>query len=108
MPRAVSISAKQITGAAKKSVDRVLVQNNLKPLKPIIIGFIPPWWWCGFIIRNPDVFTLQAADKLAVDIHKSVVDSVAGAKGGLPGVITTGGFTTIGFAPPIDIQGIFE
>jgi hypothetical protein len=108
MPRAVSISTKQITSAATKSVAKVLVQNNLKPLKPIIIGFIPPWWWCGFIIRNPDVFTLQAADKLAVDVHSSIAASVSGAKRGVPGALTAGGFTTIGFAPPIDIQGIGE
>jgi hypothetical protein len=108
MPRASTLSAKQITSAAKKSVDRVLRQNGLKPLRPIIVGFVPPWWWCGFILRDPDIWTIQAAEKVAVDVHRGISAGVPGIKGGKPGVLTTGGITTIGFAPPIDIQGIVE
>ena len=108
MARANSISARQITGAARKSVDKVLAQNSLKPLRPIIVGFVPPWWWCGFILRNPDLLTIHAAEQVAVDVHRGIAASVPGVRGGTPGALTAGGFTTIGFAPPINIQGIVE
>jgi hypothetical protein len=103
MPRATSISAKQITGAARKSVDKILVQNNLRALRPIIVGFIPPWWWCGFIIRKPDIWSIDAAEKLAVDVQRGIAASVPAVKAGQAGAVIAGGHITVGFIPPRDL-----
>ena len=108
MPRASTISARQITGAAKKSVDRVLAQSRLKPLRPIIVGFVPPWWWLGFVLRDSDVWTMQAAEKIAVDVQRAVATAVPAVKGGQAGAMIVDGHITIGFIAPKEIQGIGE
>jgi hypothetical protein len=108
MPRATSISAKQITGAAKKSVDRILAQNNLRAVRPIIVGFVPPWWWCGFVIRKPDIWSIDATEKLAVDVHRGIATSVPAVRGGQAGALIVGGHITVGFIPPREITALRE
>jgi hypothetical protein len=103
MPRAVSISAKQITGAARKSVDRILAKNDLRALRPIIVGFVPPWWWCGFIIRKPDIWSIDAAEKLAVEVQRGIATNLPAVRGGQAGALIAGGNITIGFIPPRDL-----
>lgn len=104
-----SISFRQISAAAKSSATKALEQNKLKLPHPYVVGFLPPWWWCGIIWRNPiDQVTLGEAERLAADVHKGIAASVPGAKGGKPGVLAAGGFTTIGFAPPIEINVLEE
>jgi hypothetical protein len=108
MPRASTISARQITGAARKSVDRVLAQNRLKPLRPIIVGFVPPWWWLGFVLRDSEVWTMQAAEQVAVDVQRGVASAVPALKGSQAGAMIVDGHITIGFIPPRQLQGIGE
>ena len=96
-----SISLKEISAAARASVAKALEQNKMMLPQPDHFGYFPPWWWFGFIIRNPDFRngTLAEAQKLAADVHQGIAASVAIAKGGKPVVIIEDGTITLGFAP---------
>lgn len=98
-----SISVKEIAHAAKGSVVKVLEQHKAKFPKPdYILGFYPPHWWLGIVIRNPDLdhVSLGEAQKMAVDLQRGISGAVAATKGGKPGVVLGDGHLTIGFAPP--------
>jgi hypothetical protein len=99
-----SLSVRELTAATKSSVARVVDQQRGKLLKPpYVLGFFPPIW-CGFVIRDidRDKLTFREAAKIAAEVHKGIAAEVPGAKGGKPGALIQDGFTTIGFAPPID------
>ena len=99
-----SLSVREISAATKRAVDQVVTQDRQQFLRPpYIFGFFPPWW-CGFIIRNPDLEKLNfaEADKIAGEVHRSIAGSVSAARDGKPGAFIQGGITTVGFAPPID------
>jgi hypothetical protein len=99
----VSISVKQVSAAAKSTVAKVLEQHKTTFPKPdYVLGFYPPHWWLGIVIRNPDLdhVSLGEAQKVAVDLQRRVGSAVAATKGGKPGVVLAGGYLTIGFAPP--------
>ena len=110
MANPVSISAKNISAAAKGSVAKALErQKAVFPKPDYRLGFIPPYWWVGVVIpHQPSELTLAAAEKLAGEIHHGIADSVSSVKGGKSGVISSGGNLTIGFAPPIEINLIEE
>lgn len=106
-----SISVKQISSAAKSSVARVLEAQKPPFQKPKFeIGFVPPWWWIGIIIRSPefDQTPFSTAQKLAKDIHRGIAAAVPAAKAGKPGAAIHDGTITIGFFPPKDIELIQE
>jgi hypothetical protein len=98
-----SLSVKELTAATQKAVARVVDQQHGRFLKPpYIFGFFPPWW-CGFVIRNvDDKFTHGDTFKVAANVFKEVAGQVPGVDQGKPGAIIKDGWTTIGFAPPID------
>ena len=109
MPEPVSLSVGKISAAAKASVERALAQHKTAfPTTPHYrLGYIPPHWWFGFVIynQNIDKVTFGDAEKLAGEVMKSVTAAVPGVKGGKAGVaFDDGGYLTIGFAPPINVN----
>ena len=112
MAKPVSISARELTAAAKVSVAKALDQHKAAfPGKPDIrIGFVPPHWWFGFVLDNAQVekLTFGSANKLAVEVHHGIAGSMPSLKAGKPGAILGHGHTTIGFLPPIEIELIEE
>src|SRR2546430_1559398 len=108
MSRAVSISVGEITKTAKATVEKALAGHKASfPVNPTHrIGFIPPYWWYGFVIydANLDKLGLGDAQKLATEVHHGIASSFASVKGGKPGVILGDGNLTIGFAPPVEIN----
>src|SRR5229473_2631325 len=111
MAKPVSISVKQISAAAKGSVAEALKRHQTAFPKPDYrLGFVPPYWWVGFVIYNPhnDDLTFGNAQKLAAEVHRGIAESVSSVKGGKPGVILGDGNLTIGFVPPIEINLIEE
>ena len=103
-----SISARQITAAAKASAAKAL-EAQIPKLPKYDIGFCPPpWWWIGIIIRNPGSLTLGEAEKMSASLHRNIAAAVPAIKGGKPGSVLIDGNLTIGFVPPIDINILQE
>jgi hypothetical protein len=102
----VSIPLEQLTAAAKSSVANALKRHEATFAKPdYVIGFVPPYWWLGIVIRNPDnKVTLADAQALATDVQSGVADSVKTLSAPAGGIIFVGGHVTIGFAPPPDVS----
>jgi len=98
----VSISVKQVSAVARASVKKAIEGSAAPFLIPnYTVGFIPPYWWLGIVIRNPDSqITLAAAQKLATGVQSDVANSVAELRNGTAGIIFVDGHVTIGFAPP--------
>jgi hypothetical protein len=109
MAKPVSISAKNISAAAKASVSRALDKHKAVFPKPDYrLGFIPPYWWVGFILENAEGnLTFADAQKLSTDVHSGIAESVASVRGGIPGAIFGGGHIICGFMPPPEI-GLLE
>lgn len=105
-----SLSAKEITAAARGTVDKVLEQHGkVLPRPPYIVGFFPPPRWIGIILRERAAdLTLGQAEKLATDLTHSIAEKVPAVRAGKPGVLVEGGHTTIGFVPPPDIDFMSE
>ncbi len=100
-----SISVKQLTTAAKASVDKALKQHQAFAAPGRIIGFVPPYWWLGIVIRNPDSkLTLAEAQELASEVQSGVGSSIAQVRNAPAGIIFVGGHVTVGFAPPPDVS----
>ena len=110
MAKPVSISAKSISAAAKTSVAKAIGRHKAAFPKPDYrLGFIPPYWWCGFIIDNPEgPFTLADAQTLAADTHSGIAAEMPSVKGAIPGAIFGGGHIICGFLPPPDINLLEE
>jgi hypothetical protein len=103
-----SISARQITAAAKASAQKALEAHIAKPPK-FDIGFCPPpWWWIGIIIKPPGDLSLADADKMSVSLHRSIAAAVPAVKGGTPGTVLMDGNLTIGFVAPKEINVLHE
>jgi hypothetical protein len=103
-----SISLKQVSAAAKATVARALEQNRVRAPSPTVLGYFPPYHWCG-IILNPTVEpALADAQKLAVDVHSGMAASVPAIRSGEPGAITGDGHITIGFVLPPGIDVLVE
>ena len=110
MAKPVSISAKDISAAAKSTVSTAIKRHAAAFPKPDYrLGFIPPYWWVGFIVESAEgTLTFADAQKLATDVHSGIADSVASVRGGIPGVIFGGGHIICGFLPPPEINLIEE
>jgi hypothetical protein len=84
MSRPVSISVGEISKAARASVEKALTGH--KAAFPVIpdhrIGFVPPYWWYGFVIYDAqlDKLGLGEAQKLATEVHHGIAGSVASSK----------------------------
>ena len=106
MAGAGSISAKEVTAAARASAAKLKPQ--LGPAK-FDIGFCPPpWWWLGIVIQKPPVITLTDADKMARELHRSIGAAVPSVKGAKPGAVLFDGNLTIGFVAPKEVNIIQE
>jgi len=104
-----SLSAKQVTDAAKRSAAKVLETRKMKVPTGTTVGFVPPYHWIGLILREEgQLEKLADAKKLAAELQSGIAASVPGLKGGTPGAIIHGGHVTIGFAPPREIDVIGE
>jgi hypothetical protein len=110
MAKPVSISAKDISAAAKTSVAKAIGRHKAAFPKPDYrFGFIPPYWWVGFILENAEgTLTFADAQTLATDVHSGIADSVSSVRGGTPGAIFSGGHIICGFLPPREINLIEE
>ncbi len=111
MAKPVSISAREISAAAKGSVAKVL--ENHKPAFPmndVRIGYFPPHWILGFILDSKQLekSTLEDAQALANNVHRGIAGSVASVAAGKPALILGGGHIICGFLPPPDINLIEE
>jgi hypothetical protein len=108
MSKPVSISVGEISKVAKANVEKALAGHRATfPVVPNHrIGFVPPYWWYGFVIYDAqlDKLGLGDAQKLATEVHLGISGSFASVKGGKPGVLLGDGNLTIGFAPPIEIN----
>jgi hypothetical protein len=108
MSRPVAISVGEISKAAKATVEKALAGHKaaFPVIPPHRIGFVPPYWWYGFVIYDAQIDKLGLGDaqKLATEVHVGIAGSVASVKGGKPGVICGDGNLTIGFAPPTEIN----
>src|ERR1700722_16882717 len=109
MAKTVSISAKSISAAAKASVTKANGPPKAAfPQPDYRLGFIPPYWWCGFIVENAEgSLTFAAAQTLSADAHSGIAEKVPAVKGAVPGAIFGGGHIICGFLPPPDI-GLLE
>ena len=110
MAKPVSISAKSISAAAKTSVTKAIGRHKAAfPQPDYRLGFIPPYWWCGFIVENADgKLAVGEAQTLAADVHSGIAAEVPSVKGAIPGAILGGGHIICGFLPPPDINLIEE
>jgi hypothetical protein len=109
MAGADSISAKQISAAARSSAEKLVAQH--RPLGDVKfdIGFCPPpWWWIGIIIRKRLDLTLSDADKMAAELHRGIASSVPSIKGASHGAVLLDGNLTIGFVAPKEFNIIHE
>jgi len=110
----VSISARQISAAAKSSVTKALEAHKDKltlPHKPELrIGFIPPYWWIGFVLEQAQIekATLANVQTLATDVHRGIAGAVHPVADGKPGVILGGGHIICGFLPPPGLGAVEE
>ena len=105
-----SLSAKQLTEAAKRSAGKVLeARIGLKALPSATVGYLPPYHWIGLILREEgQLEKIADATKAAADIHAGIAASVPSLKGGTAGAIIHGGHIIMGFVPPREIDVISE
>lgn len=109
MPDAKSISAKQVTAAAKSTVAKVLAQHKALQRQNIVLGFVrPPWWWIGLILREAELGSIAEASKLAGSLHEGIAAAVPALKAAKPGALIQDGTITIGFIAPREIQALEE
>lgn len=106
MPDAQSLSASQITAAAKNAVAKVQGRHKELQQRNIILGFLPPWWWCGLILRNPGGDSIEQAQSLSGDVHASMAAEVPALKSATPGTIIRDHTVICGFILPPDIEAI--
>jgi hypothetical protein len=105
-----TLSAKQLTDAAKHSAAKVLeARAGLKAPPGTTVGFVPPYHWIGLILREEaKLEKIADAKKIAADIHAGISASIPSLKGGTPGAIIHGGHIIMGFVPPREIDVISE
>jgi hypothetical protein len=96
------ISIEQIAGVAKGSVANVMASRTGPLTNPHILGFVPPYWWVGFVIDNLDEAHLAEAQSMATNVHGGVANAIPAAKSATAGIIFVGGHCTIGFQLPPD------
>jgi hypothetical protein len=106
MPDAQSISASQITSAAKSAVAKVQGRHKALQQRNIILGFLPPWWWIGLILRNPEINSIEEAQTMAGDVHAGIAAEVPAVRGATPGTIIRDHIIICGFILPPEIQAI--
>ena len=107
MASPASLSVKDISAAAKSSVDKAIVKHKAAfPTPNYTIGYVPPYWWLGIVLENADnKVTLAQAQALATDVHSGLTSSVAAARGADAGIIFVGGHIICGYypEPPISV-----
>lgn len=109
MADAKSISARQVTAAAKSTVAKVAAQHKALARQNIILGFVrPPWWWIGLILREEELATIAEAERLAVSLHEGIAAATPALKTAKPGALISGGTITVGFIAPQEIQALEE
>ena len=103
-----SISIKDLSTKAKDSVDKAFkAQTALRP-PTYVFGFIPPWW-IGIVFNKPvETATVDDAEKLATNIHGSVVSSAPDLRGTSPGCVVGSGHIICGFILPPDVVALEE
>jgi hypothetical protein len=110
MAGADSISAKQISAAARTSAAKLVEQH--KPqlgTTKFDIGFCPPpWWWIGIILHKPPVISIADADKMASELQRAIGSAVPSVKNAQHGAVLLDGNLTIGFVAPKELNIIQE
>jgi len=99
-PQKISIG--QIAEVAKGSVAKAMASRTGPLTNPRILGFVPPYWWLGYVIDNLDKAHLAEAQSVATNVHGGVAIAIPAVKGATPGIIFVGGHCTIGFQLPPD------
>jgi len=112
MAKPVSISAREISAAAKGSVSKALDKHKAAfPVKAgHPVGFFPRPWIFGFIMDSAqlDKATFANAQQLAGDVHDEIARAMPAVKAGSPNVVFGGGHIICGFFPPAEIEMIEE
>lgn len=109
MADARTISAKQVTAAAKSTVAKVVAQHKALQRPDIILGFVrPPWWWIGLILREAELKSIAETEKLAASLHSGISAAVPALKTAKPGAIIQDGTITVGFIAPQELQALEE
>jgi hypothetical protein len=104
-----SLSAKELTAAARSSAAKALDRHKALARAPLTVGFVPPYWWIGLILREEaELEKIADAGKAAADIHAGIAAAMPSMKGGTPGAIFQGGHIILGFLPPKEIGVIAE
>ena len=104
-----SISARQVSAAAKRTVAKVLKQHGVGVQSAnMVLGFVrPPWWWIGLVLRKSEL-DAATAKQVARDVQGGIVAALPAVRGGKPGAVIKDGVITLGFAPPKEIEVIQE
>lgn len=112
MAKPVSISARQISAAAKDSVAKALDTHKAAfPIKPgHPVGFFPRPLIFGFILDSAQLekTTFTTAHQFAKDVHGEIARAMPAVKAGIPNVAFGGGHIICGFLPPREIELIEE
>lgn len=112
MAKPVSISAREISAAAKGSVSKALDKHkaslSIKPGHPV--GFFPRPLIFGFVMDSTelDKATFASAKSLAGDVHAEIARTMPAVKAGSPNIAIGGGHIICGFFPPAEIEMIEE
>ena len=108
-----TISAKQVSEAAKQAVKAALDKRKAQFVTPAApsegIFMIPPWW-IGFILREIDAenTTAAALNGLAKEVATGMAASVSSARGAEVGARIHDNHVIIGFIAPPDLRSIVE
>jgi hypothetical protein len=109
MAGARSLSASQITAAAKKTVAKVAEKNRLLLGPNVICGFVPPWWWIGLILQHDGgLESIEDAQNISGAMHEGISAAVPAFKSANPGTIIDDGRIICGFFPPPGVLPIEE
>lgn len=109
MAGARSLSASQITAAAKRTAAKVAEKNKMLARPNVICGFVPPWWWIGLILQDHGgLESIDDAQAISGAMHQGISADVPAFKPAHPGTIIDNGRIICGFMPPPGVLAIEE
>lgn len=107
MAKPVSISARQISAAARKSVGKALTDRKSPlPINEVRVGYFPPHWILGFILdpREFEKSTFAEVQTVARNVHGGIAGEMATVAAAKPAFVVGGGHIICGFFPPAEAE----